>query len=96
MVTISQIKAAHSKVKSGADFPAYVLEIIQLGVLRYENFVGDGHTVYFGANGFAAQSEAKYAALEIAAISNKARAMLAAWMRCIHLPPPMLISAAPA
>lgn len=32
MVTIAQIQAAHSKVKSGKDFPAYIKEIKQLGV----------------------------------------------------------------
>ncbi len=27
MFTVEQIKAAHSKVKSGADFPSYIKEI---------------------------------------------------------------------
>lgn len=27
MFTVEQIKAAHSKVKTGADFPAYIKEI---------------------------------------------------------------------
>ena len=34
MFTIQQIKEAHSKVKSGSDFPKYVQDIIALGVLR--------------------------------------------------------------
>ena len=33
MFTVEQIKAAHSKVKSGADFPAYIQEIKALGLL---------------------------------------------------------------
>jgi uncharacterized protein YbcV (DUF1398 family) len=49
--TIEQIKAAHSKVKSGADFPAYIKDIKALGVSRYETFVVDGHTDYYAANG---------------------------------------------
>ena len=32
MFTIQQIKDAHSKVKSGADFPQYMQDIIALGV----------------------------------------------------------------
>ena len=32
MFTIQQIKDAHSKVKSGADFPKYMQDIIALGV----------------------------------------------------------------
>jgi uncharacterized protein YbcV (DUF1398 family) len=41
MFTVEQIKAAHSKVKSGADFPAYVQEIKQLGVTAFETWVID-------------------------------------------------------
>jgi len=47
MFTIEQIKDAHAKVKSGADFPAYVQEVIRLGVTRYETYVADGQTHYF-------------------------------------------------
>ena len=32
MFTIEQIKNAHAKVKSGADFPTYVQNLIKLGV----------------------------------------------------------------
>jgi hypothetical protein len=35
MCTVAQIKAAHSKVKSGADFPAYIKESKALGVTQY-------------------------------------------------------------
>ncbi|MGF7024877.1 MULTISPECIES: DUF1398 domain-containing protein [Sphingobacterium] len=31
MFTIEQIEAAHSNVKSGADFPAYIRDIKKLG-----------------------------------------------------------------
>lgn len=34
MFTLDQIKAAHNKVKSGADFPAYIQDLI----LRLETF----------------------------------------------------------
>ncbi len=70
MFTIEQIKAAHSKVKSGADFPAYIKEIKELGVTYYETFVSDGHTDYFGVGDFAITSTAKYDNLIIAAISK--------------------------
>lgn len=52
MFTLNQIKTAHSKVKSGADFPAYIQEIKNLGVVSYETFVNDLHTDYYGENGF--------------------------------------------
>lgn len=71
MFTINQIKSAHSKVKSGADFPGYVKEIIALGVTGYESFVADGHAVFFGNNNHQAVWEAKYAIMAIADKSNK-------------------------
>lgn len=71
MFTIDQIKEAHSKVKSGADFPNYIQELIKLGVEKYESFVLDGHALFFGKNNFKIQSDPKYPALKIAEQSNK-------------------------
>ncbi|WP_294820530.1 DUF1398 family protein [uncultured Flavobacterium sp.] len=71
MFTIEQIIEAHSKVKSGADFPRYVQELISLGVSSYNTFVHDSHAEYSGKNGFYITSPAKYATLEVAGISNK-------------------------
>ena len=65
MFTLERIKAIHSKVKSGADFPAYVQELIVLGVINYETYVADGHTDYFGKNGFTISSDKKYQPLHI-------------------------------
>jgi uncharacterized protein YbcV (DUF1398 family) len=48
MFALSQIQDAHSKVKSGADFPKYIAEIKTFGVAYYETYVSDGHTNYFG------------------------------------------------
>lgn len=67
MFTIEQIKAAHAKVKSGADFPAYIQDLIKLGVKKYETFVTDGHTVYFDENNNTVQSASRYEPLAIAA-----------------------------
>lgn len=66
MFTAEQIKAAHSKVKSGADFPSYIKEIKGLGVTHYEAYVADGHIDYHGANGHTAKVPEKYAPLPIA------------------------------
>jgi uncharacterized protein YbcV (DUF1398 family) len=70
MFTIEQIKAAHSKVKSGADFPAYIKEIKQLGVTYYETFVSDGHTDFSSSDNYKATAPAKYTELTIAETSN--------------------------
>lgn len=73
MFTLDQIKTAHSKVKSGADFPSYIKEIKELGVGYYETFVTDGHTDYFGADHYKTSSAAKYDRLLIAKTSNAAQ-----------------------
>ena len=66
MFTAEQIKVAHSKVKSGADFPSYIKEIKGLGVTHYEAYVADGHIDYHGANNHMAKVPEKYAPLTIA------------------------------
>lgn len=66
MFTVSQIEQAHSKVKSGADFPKYIQEIKQLGVIAFETRVIDSRTEYYGRNDFRTQSMPKYEALTIA------------------------------
>jgi len=66
MFTAELIKAAHSKVKSGADFPAYIKEIKMLGVTHYEAYVTDGHIDYHGGDDYTAKVPAKYNPLTVA------------------------------
>jgi uncharacterized protein YbcV (DUF1398 family) len=61
MFTIHQIREAHAKVNTGADFPVYVQDLIGLGVTGYSTFVNDGHTDYSGMDDYRIQSDAKYA-----------------------------------
>lgn len=70
MFTIEQIKLAHSKVKSGADFPSYIRELKALGVRRYDTYVTDGTTHYFGEGNFSAKGTSRYPAMEIASSSS--------------------------
>ncbi|WCT13729.1 DUF1398 domain-containing protein [Mucilaginibacter jinjuensis] len=72
MFTEAQLKAAHAKVKTGADFPKYVQEIKELDLLRYEYIVEDGRTVYYGANDFKIDSGARYDLLPISQKSSPA------------------------
>ena len=65
MFTVEQIKTAHSKVKSGADFPAYIKEIKSLGVTHYEAYVTDGHIDYHASDNYTATVPAKYEPLAI-------------------------------
>ena len=68
MFTIQQIKEAHSKVKSGADFPKYIQDIIALGVTSFETFVFDNHTDYYGNDNYFTASQGF---LETLPIANK-------------------------
>lgn len=68
--TIQQIKAAHSKVKSGADFPNYIHDLIALGVMSYETFVFDNHTEYYGKDNFKASSDGSSEKLDIVSTSD--------------------------
>jgi uncharacterized protein YbcV (DUF1398 family) len=57
MFTLQQIHYAHAKVKSGADFPRYMQDLIALGVTSFETFVFDNHTLYYGNDGYTIGSE---------------------------------------
>ena len=65
MFTVEQIQNAHSKVKSGADFPSYIQEIKKFGVTAYETWVKDSHTQYFSVSDFSTASLPKYDELAI-------------------------------
>ena len=71
MFTSEQIKAAHSNVRSGADFPAYIQDLKRLGVTCYEIFVKDGYAEYYGANDYKLATPSRYEPLEIAKTSDE-------------------------
>lgn len=71
MLTLEQIKQAHSKVKSGADFPNYIQEISRLGVSSYETYVTDGHTRFLTKENNELVSTPKYETLVISESSDK-------------------------
>lgn len=65
MFTLDQIKEAHSKVQSGADFPKYTQDLLGLGVLECTVYVTDGHAEYKGKQGYIVPSEGEYSVLEV-------------------------------
>ena len=58
-------------MKSGADFPAYIKEIKNLGVTHYEAYVEDDHIDYHGEHIYTAKSSAKYDPIVVADIINR-------------------------
>lgn len=79
MFTLEQIKEVHSRVKSGADFPAYAQNMKKLGVVNYIHYLADGQTTYNGTNDYTISGTAKWDARPIAqtADSNKLKADIA-------------------
>jgi uncharacterized protein YbcV (DUF1398 family) len=71
MFTLLQIKTAHSRVKSGADFPSYIQQMKTLGVLSYEHYVSDGHIRYYGSNDFTLSGDAKWSGVKISETGNE-------------------------
>jgi|GEM_PF-476566 len=70
MFTLEDIQKAHSKVKSGADFPAYVNEIHAMGVMKYTTWVATGKTTYSGISNTRVETDDKYALKNIALALN--------------------------
>ncbi len=73
MFTLEQIREAHARVRSGADFPAYIQEIKKLGVSSYEHFVTDGHITYYGSSRFTLDAPPKWQAVPPAVKGQKER-----------------------
>ncbi len=73
MFQLQEILDAHAKVKSGADFPQYIQDLIGLGVQQYNTFVSNGRTIYDGADGHQVDSGRKYSGLRVANISDQDR-----------------------
>jgi uncharacterized protein YbcV (DUF1398 family) len=60
MFTLQQMKAAHAKVKSGADFPQYIQDIKTYGLKKYIFSVIDGTITYYGQSGHQVAAPAIY------------------------------------
>jgi uncharacterized protein YbcV (DUF1398 family) len=76
MFTLEQIEKAHEKVYTGADFPTYIKYIKSIGVNRFETYVEDSRTEYYGLNDYSQKSYAKYAILQISDICDKSSFLL--------------------
>ncbi len=70
MFTIQQIDNAHSKVKTGKDFPQYIQDIKKLGVTAFTNWVQEGIVSYQGINEFKIASLKLYSSIIIQSSYN--------------------------
>lgn len=76
--TIDQIQEAFKKVKSGSDFPQLIQNLKTIGVMRYDNYVADGKTKYYGTDDFVAEGKPKYPTITIneSSSSNKLKQVI--------------------
>ena len=65
MFTIQEIETAAQKVKSGADFPQFAATLKALGVTRFDVYVINGISIYFGKNDGTVEGSAAYEPLVI-------------------------------
>lgn len=73
MFTLEQIKQAHDKVQTSADFSNYIQDLITLGVKGYDTLVNDGRVVYYGSNEYSVSTDKKYEVINISVTVNKER-----------------------
>jgi uncharacterized protein YbcV (DUF1398 family) len=73
MFTLELIKVAYDKVKTGADFPNYIQELIDMGIEGYDTYTADSRVVYFGANNYDASTDRKHTDFPVASTVNKER-----------------------
>ena len=65
MFTIEQINSKRKPDTTGKEFPAFIADIKTLGVTRYDVYVMNGMTIYFGEGDFSAESGPVYETLLI-------------------------------
>jgi len=71
MFTIEQINDLHARLGSAKTLPEYVRALKGLGVERYDSYLADGHSEYFGQAGQKVVSPPVHEVLAVAEISQR-------------------------
>jgi Protein of unknown function (DUF1398) len=66
MFTIEQIDDLHARLGSAKTLPEYVRALKALGIERYDSYLADGHSEYFGQGGQRIVSPPVHEALAVA------------------------------
>jgi uncharacterized protein YbcV (DUF1398 family) len=70
MFTIEQINDLHARLGSARTLAEYVRALKALGVERYDSYLADGHSEYFGQGGYKTVSPPEREVLPVAAIGQ--------------------------
>lgn len=71
MFTIEQINDVHEKLGTMKDFLNFVTALKLLGIEKYDSYLTDGHSQYFGADGYNIESDPVHEKLIIAGNGDK-------------------------
>jgi uncharacterized protein YbcV (DUF1398 family) len=71
MFTIEQINDLHAQLGSARTLPEYVRALKALGVERYDSYLADGHSEYFGQGGHRVVSPPVHDVLPVAATGQR-------------------------
>jgi len=76
MFTIQQINDLHDRLGEMESFPHFVWALNSLGVETYDSYLTDGHSEYFGIDGYTVKSPAAHEKLSIAETSRKSHSVV--------------------
>jgi uncharacterized protein YbcV (DUF1398 family) len=71
MFALEHIDGIHERLGDARTLYQYVQALRELGVGRYDSYVEDGHSEYFGRDGHSVTTDAAHQTLHIANISNR-------------------------
>jgi uncharacterized protein YbcV (DUF1398 family) len=71
MFTIEQINDVHDRLGNAETLFEYVRALNAIGVEKYDSYLTDGHSEYFGKDGYKLRSDPAHEKLTIAEISNR-------------------------
>ena len=69
---LAQIDDLHTRLGSADSVADYMRGLAAIGVVRFESFLCDGHTEFFGADGQHLASPAHHEGLTVAEVSDRA------------------------
>jgi len=71
MFTLDQINDIHERLGKQATLPQYLQALKSIGVAKYDSFITDGHSEYYGLDDQKVVSPPVHEKLTIAQISNR-------------------------
>ena len=71
MFTLKEINELHARLGSARTLPEYVRALKGLGVERYDSYLADGHSEYFGQEGHKVVSPPVHEVLPVAETSQQ-------------------------